>query len=170
MLFRKNNFSVNTSLIYSINSLSIKYLLFLFLLHIETYTCTKLDNVGILQTYSPSNLKVYFNDRYISHYLCKHQIQIFETKKYFCRNNKVGSQVVEEYNNNFNPLSDTLTQDDIVMKQYALLPYPAVSQQEIMKVKQHYNSVNRHIPYHTTPSQTLESLNHFLYKGKNGYM
>ena len=65
---------------------------------------------------------------------------------------------------------DTLSQDDIVRKQYALLPYPAVSHQDIERLRRHYNSNNRHVPFFVAPHNELDVVNHFLYKGRNDFM
>ena len=65
---------------------------------------------------------------------------------------------------------DTLSQDDIVRKQYALLPYPAVSRQDIEGLRRHYNSNNRHVPFFVAPHNELDVVNHFLYKGRNDFM
>ena len=64
---------------------------------------------------------------------------------------------------------DTLTQEDIVTKQYTSLPYPDISQTEIMATKYHYNSEFAYLPYMRPPSENLESLNHFLYEGGNDF-
>ena len=65
---------------------------------------------------------------------------------------------------------DTLSQDDIVRKQYALLPYPAVSRQDIEGLRRHYNSNNRDVPFVVAPHNELDVVNHFLYKGRNDFM
>ena len=65
---------------------------------------------------------------------------------------------------------DTLSQDDIVRKQYALLPYPAVSRQDIEGLRRHYNSNNRDVPFVVAPHNELDVVNHFLYKGRNNFM
>ena len=64
---------------------------------------------------------------------------------------------------------DTLTQDDVVRKQYRSLPYPEISEDEIVKTYNHYKGELRHIPYMRIVAQELESLNHFLYKGKSNF-
>ena len=65
---------------------------------------------------------------------------------------------------------DTLSQDDIVRKQYALLPYPAVSRQDIEGLRRHYNGNNRHVPFVVAPHNELDVVNHFVYKGRNDFM
>jgi hypothetical protein len=37
---------------------------------------------------------------------------------------------------------DTLTNDDIVTKQYTLLPYPPVTTKQLEEESSHYNSTN----------------------------
>ena len=65
--------------------------------------------------------------------------------------------------------SDTLTQDDIVRNQYSSLPYPAVSKRELAAELQHYKNTQNTTPYNTIFAFTLESLNHYLYKGENNF-
>ena len=64
---------------------------------------------------------------------------------------------------------DTLTQQDMVTRQYTSLPYPDISQKEIMATKYHYNSEFAYLPYMRPPSENLESLNHFLYEGGHNF-
>ena len=66
-------------------------------------------------------------------------------------------------------LSDTLTQDDIVRNQYSSLPYPAVSKRELAAESQYYKNKQNTTPYNMIFAFTLESLNHYLYKGQNKF-
>ena len=77
--------------------------------------------------------------------------------------------IKREDNPEFLENGDTITHDDIVRKQYTSLPYPAISQKEIMDSQNHYHSEFRHIPYMRTVAENLESLNHFLYKGETNF-
>ena len=95
---------------------------------------------------------------------CKVQIQI---KKSIIRGH---NENVEEY--------DTFTQSDIVRNQYSLLPYPAVSHEDLTQEKSHYHSnvlpiiaygENRTTPFNIDFGMTLEAINHFLFKGKNKF-
>ena len=65
---------------------------------------------------------------------------------------------------------DTLSQDDIVREQYEVLPYPAVTTEEIEGLRRHYNGNNRHVPYFSNPYNELDVVNHFLFKGRNDFM
>ena len=65
--------------------------------------------------------------------------------------------------------SDTLTQDDIVRNQYSSLPYPAVSKRELAVESQYYKNKQKTTPYNMIFAFTLESLNHYLYKGQNKF-
>ena len=65
--------------------------------------------------------------------------------------------------------SDTLTQDDIVRNQYSSLPYPAVSKRELAAELQYYKNTQNTTPYNMIFAFTLESLNHYLYKGENNF-
>jgi hypothetical protein len=79
------------------------------------------------------------------------------------------TKMVEENNVKSVNIWDTLTHDDIVRKQYSLLPYPAVSDNDILRLRNHYSSQDRHLPLFMAPSESLELLNHFLYKGRNNF-
>ena len=68
-----------------------------------------------------------------------------------------------------NKVGDTVTQEDIVKKQYTLLPYPEISQKEMKDTRNHYDSEFAHLPYMSIVAQNLESLNHFIFKGKNNF-
>ena len=72
----------------------------------------------------------------------------------------------EEY---FSRVSDTLSQDDIVRNQYSSLPYPAVSKRELAVESQYYKNKQKTTPYNMIFAFTLESLNHYLYKGQNQF-
>ena len=69
-----------------------------------------------------------------------------------------------------NDKSDTLSPSDIVRKQYALLPYPAVTREEIDESRRHYKGTNSNFPYMIAPHNELDVVNHFLYKGRNKFM
>jgi hypothetical protein len=68
---------------------------------------------------------------------------------------------------------ETLTQSDIVQKQYMTLPYPAVSQKELKDEKIYYDRIYktriRKEPYWLSYGISFEALNHFLYKGRNTF-
>ena len=94
---------------------------------------------------------------------CKVQIQINN----FIREN---NEDVEEY--------DTFTQSDIVRNQYSLLPYPAVSLEDLALEKAHYHNnilplvaygENRTTPYNIDFGMSLDAINHFLFKGKYNF-
>ena len=68
---------------------------------------------------------------------------------------------------------DTLIHSDIVRNQYMTLPYPAVSPEELIIEKTHYERIYktgmRKVPYNLIPGVSLEALNHYLYKGRNTF-
>jgi hypothetical protein len=68
---------------------------------------------------------------------------------------------------------DTLSQSDIVRHQYALLPYPPVSPQDLEIEEKYYDNgglyAGRKSPFRVTHSLTFEALNNFLYKGINTF-
>ena len=79
------------------------------------------------------------------------------------------TRMVKENDVKSGSIWDTLTQDDIVRNQYSLLPYPAVSNNDILRLRNHYSSKDRDSPLFTAPSESLELLNHFLYRGRNNF-
>jgi hypothetical protein len=66
---------------------------------------------------------------------------------------------------------DTLTQSDIVRSQYMTLPYPLVSDQQLVTDKYYYDHVYpiRKIPYMVSFGISYEALNHYLYQGRNTF-
>ena len=64
---------------------------------------------------------------------------------------------------------DTLSQDDVVKQQYAMLPYPEVKPGEFENIRRHYNSDHKNIPMLIAPAVTLENINHFLFRGRNDF-
>ena len=78
----------------------------------------------------------------------------------------------ERYDNKHNNLFgglDTITKEDIVRNQYLSFPYPAVTKEDIQIEKDYYNSTKRNTPFGIAREITLESINHYLYKGRNTY-
>ena len=63
---------------------------------------------------------------------------------------------------------DTLTSNDLVMKQYRSLPYPKISEEYILKEEGYYR-LDKNTPKHTAPSQTLEKINHYLNRGNEDF-
>ena len=51
-------------------------------------------------------------------------------------------QIDMQQNPNLEGYYDTLTNEDIVQKQYSLLPYPTVTPEELEEEKSHYNGTN----------------------------
>ena len=74
-----------------------------------------------------------------------------------------------ELNDNMIRNYDTLSQDDVVKQQYAMLPYPEVKPGEFENIRRHYNSENKNIPMLIAPAVTLENINHFLFRGRNDF-
>ena len=65
---------------------------------------------------------------------------------------------------------DTLTQNDIVRHQYELLPYPPVTKESIEQIRKHYHNENkRKDPLSRVPGSDLETINHYLFKGRNDF-
>ena len=67
---------------------------------------------------------------------------------------------------------DTLDLDDIVQRQYSLLPYPTVTINMLAEEKYYYEKTFEKTkrPYSKFHGIILEVLNHFLFKGKNKFM
>ena len=65
---------------------------------------------------------------------------------------------------------DTLTQNDIVRRQYELLPYPTVTKESIDALRKHYHNEDKHNdPLSRVPGSDLETINHYLFKGRNTF-
>ena len=65
---------------------------------------------------------------------------------------------------------DTLTQNDIVRHQYELLPYPPVTKESIEAIREHYyDEDKRKDPLSRVPGSDLETINHYLFKGRNDF-
>ena len=92
---------------------------------------------------------------------------IDETSMLCVENNKQNNTT--ELNVNMITNFDTLTQDDVVKQQYAMLPYPEVKTGEFENIRRHYKSVHQNIPMLIAPAITLENINHFLFKGYNNF-
>ena len=58
---------------------------------------------------------------------------------------------------------DSISTDDIVRKQYKMLPYPPVPEEKLLKERQHY--MKKNYPFSIFYEMVLESLNYYLYKG-----
>ena len=63
---------------------------------------------------------------------------------------------------------DTVTSNDLVTKQYENLPYPEVSEMELINEERHYKD-NKINPIEVFPSHTLEVNNHYLHRGKENF-
>ena len=63
---------------------------------------------------------------------------------------------------------DVLSDDDVVRNQYKFLPYPSVSEKELL-LEEAYYQWNMSQPYVIHNSWNLESLNHYLFNGKNDF-
>ena len=63
---------------------------------------------------------------------------------------------------------DTLTSNDLVVKQYRSLPYPRISEEYILKEERHYR-LDKNTVKITVPSQMLEKINHYLNRGNEDF-
>ena len=79
------------------------------------------------------------------------------------------NNIINEYDSDSPGHFDTISQDDIVRNQYLSLPYPAVSQESLQSEQNHYHSDKWNTPFSYSAENTLESINHFLYKGGNDF-
>ena len=62
----------------------------------------------------------------------------------------------------------TLTDQDLVTRQYEKLPYPEVKEEELLYEKNYYNTVEG-VPLNIYASHILEKLNHFFYRGEQNF-
>ena len=56
---------------------------------------------------------------------------------------------------------------DQVIEQYMALPYPHISERELIREREHYREGKHFRYYH--PRQALEELNHYLYRGNQTF-
>ena len=113
----------------------------------------------------------------------KETLKIFENKKYSLKmptsdvqatiSNTTQCSTLQELDlNSLSLNSDTLTHDDAVRKHYTSLPYPAISHDDLKAEYNHYRRCREKgkiIPYNPTSAIDLESLNHFLFHGKETF-
>ena len=79
--------------------------------------------------------------------------------------NRIRKRLPDSFQN-----GDTLTQNDIVRHQYELLPYPPVTKESIEQIRKHYyNEDKRKDPLSRVPGSDLETINHYLFKGRNDF-
>ena len=65
---------------------------------------------------------------------------------------------------------DTITPSDIVRNQYELLPYPKVPKERIELLKKHYDDKDkRNDLFARVPGNDLETINYYLFKGRNTF-
>ena len=62
---------------------------------------------------------------------------------------------------------DTTTGNDMVKKQYESLPYPPVSEQFLSAEEEWY--ATKQAPMRVMPSDRLQKLNHYLYRGNESF-
>ena len=63
---------------------------------------------------------------------------------------------------------DTITENDLVMKQYEKLPYPGVSKTYISEEEDFYKN-NEEIAKFVASHDTLENFNHYLHQGNENF-
>ena len=73
----------------------------------------------------------------------------------------------KEYRSEF-PSYDVISDDDVVRNQYKALPYPSVSEEELLREEAYYKRKTSD-PYVMYYSWNLENLNHYLFEGKNDF-
>ena len=90
-----------------------------------------------------------------------------------CDQVHIGSKEKEPKGLNPHRYYDFLTQDDIVRKQYSLLPFPPVSKHDLAIENMYYSQrkIGNNLvkPFSVVTAFTLESLNHFLFAGRNNF-
>ena len=66
-------------------------------------------------------------------------------------------------------LYDTIGYEDIVRMQYQMLPYPRVEPWQLYAEQNYYNQRKGTRPFTSYPFLSLESINHFLFRGANDF-
>lgn len=126
------------------------------------------NQINNLDWQSELNARLDFPNRHYNPFLNNVDTPKDDINSYKCV--KIQNETSEENQGILFEKTDTLSQDDVVRKQYELLPYPAVTSEEIEELQKHYNGPDRHLPYITYPTNELDVVNHFLYKGRNDFM
>ena len=68
----------------------------------------------------------------------------------------------------FTEIGDTLSSNDVVIKQYESLPYPEFSESSILAEEEYYKTDVQN-PKIFTPSHSLEKINHYFYAGDQNF-
>ena len=58
---------------------------------------------------------------------------------------------------------------DLVQTQYSMLPYPAVTNKDLLMEKRYYSTMKKRMPSVLYYTNTLENINHFLFQGKSNF-
>ena len=144
ILSRNVNLFTNTSIIYIT-------VIFNILLTQNNIYCASFQESGIKAATSNENITM----KYIT-----------DVKWNYCSN-----QII----NNSEPIK-YYEQKDIVLQQYLSLPYPAITNEALDTERHYYEHTPKTIkaygemrikPFRGNPGITLESINHYLYQGKN---
>ena len=146
------------------------YLLVFYVLSLVSNTFSTVQNSFSLQIDLINNIKENSRNESCVNSFLRSELQGSGTQKYTCVSNHVQRRINENHGLKSMADWDTLTSDDIVRKQYAKLPYPAVTQRDIQLLRAHYNSDRQHIPFAIAPTQALETINHYLYRGRNNFL
>ena len=97
-------------------------------------------------------------------YLDKYTIGTNAAGEHFNKSNCISN---DEQLRSFNEY-DVISDDDKVQNQYKMLPFPPVPEKRLLQEEQHYKT-NSSSMFSYTFQLTLESLNHYLYQGKNHF-
>ena len=68
----------------------------------------------------------------------------------------------------FTEIGDTLSSNDVVIKQYESLPYPEFSESNILSEEEYYKTDVQN-PKIFIPSHSLENINHYFYAGEQNF-
>ena len=63
---------------------------------------------------------------------------------------------------------DTITENDLVTRQYESLPYPVVSEKDISEEKEYYKKDDG-TSMVIFPTNTLQNINHYLHRGNENF-
>ena len=64
---------------------------------------------------------------------------------------------------------DTMYPLDLVQTQYSMLPYPLVTNKDLLMEKRHYSTMKKSMPTVLYYTDTLENINHFFFQGKSNF-
>ena len=129
-----------------------------------TFLLCRSFGIGTIKTIIPLDQEIKTNN--ISQRILNDVSQKNERERNRCSRKLIKINNKEENIHEFEKY-DILSADDIVRDQYNAMPYPPVTEKELLQDKNHY-AENDSI-FELSYSSALEALNHYLYQGNTNF-